>query len=221
MKLPLLYEDDYLLAVNKPTGLLTVPATNIPVEKTVLGIIQMMFASRGVKPYVLHRLDRGTSGILLFGKFPRDRQLLEEIFKGQKTQKRYWALVQGHLKDREGIIRGKIQARHSPTLVESESHYRVIRKFPPCSLLEVEISTGRKHQIRKHLASIGHPVVLDPLYGDHRFNKKFRAIFGFQRIALHAESISFIHPFTKKPLEIRAPLPKELTLLMEKLIRTR
>lgn len=204
----ILYEDEYLLAVNKPSGLASVPAPHIPDHRTLQGQVRSwaLLEEKGYKPYPLHRLDRQTSGVVLFGKFPRDRDALESMFKAESTQKTYLAWVKWVPKDRDGSIRFPLEARSADVRVPAVTHYKTIKIIDNTSILEVNIETGRKHQIRKHLAMIGHPLLLDKEYGDRRFDNEYqRKHKGRGFFFLHAWKFTAVHPFTGAPLEIIAP----------------
>ena len=208
-KLPIkvIYEDDYLFAVDKPVDLVSVPAPHIPEIRTLQGQARMWAIAQGkdFKPYLLNRLDRDTSGIILFGKYPRDREALENIFKDARTQKTYLALVKWVPKEPEGTIKIPLEARTSDIKVPAVSHYKLLKKIANSSILEVRIETGRKHQIRKHLAYIGHPLVLDREYGDRTFNNSYqKQKKGKGKYFLHSWKFRFYHPFLKKELEILA-----------------
>lgn len=213
----ILYEDPYLLAINKPPRVASVPSENIPIQKTVLGQLKRQFQEKNISPYLLHRLDYATSGILLCGKYERDRQALESIWRNQDTHKKYIAAVIGL--PRGNVITKKLAARGAPEKIPAQTNYKILKTFraPSCTLIEAEIKTGRKHQIRKHFASIGHPIILDAHYGDARFNRKFRLAFRLGRQFLHAASVSFFHPFLKKHIRIEAPLPMDLQSVLKRL----
>ncbi len=208
----ILYEDEYLIAVNKPPGLASVPGLKIANKGTLMFQVQEHFKVMGIKPYILHRLDKETSGITLFGKFPRNRELLSKIFdssepNGPTTKKTYLALVKGCPKSR-GIITFPLKARNSNQKIPAKTSYRVLQNHGDYSLVEAEIETGRHHQIRQHLAMIGHPLVNDFDYGNTPFNRKFQKVYKTHFSFLHAKSIEFIHPATQKKLRIEAPIPK-------------
>lgn len=205
----ILYEDDHLLAVFKPAGLASVPSPNIPETKTLQGNLRAWAESeqKGFKPYLLNRLDRETSGIVLAGKFPRDREALEGIFQDAQTQKIYLALVKGIPKKSKGIITIPLEARTAHKKVPATTHYAVIERFRSVSLLEVRIETGRKHQIRQHLKMIGHPLLLDSMYGDKNFNYQYKKEFPKAHMVLHAAEMRFRHPFTKAMVKVQAELP--------------
>lgn len=214
-----LYEDDFLVAINKPPRVASVPAPHIPRGESVLGKMERQFAEKNTRPYLLHRLDRDTSGVLLFGKFPRDRELLEKIFGDSETAKTYILLATGV--PQGSSIRAKLKSRTSGELIPAETTFRVVERFklPPYtfSLTEAKIKTGRKHQIRQHFAKIGHPIIGDDEYGDVKLNKKFRHAFHLGRHFLHAASLVFHHPLLKKQIRIEAPLPPDLQSILKKL----
>lgn len=218
--LPILFEDDHILAVNKPPRMISVPSEDVPLQKSVLGIIHKQYAPKGLAPYVLHRLDFATSGILLFGKNPAERETLESIFKNPNTHKKYIALIKGV--PHGSVITKSLKARGSDADIFAQTQYKIIQTFrgghvPTCSLVEAEIKTGRRHQVRKHFVSIGHPVILDARYGNAGFNRKFRIRFRLGRQFLHAASLSFIHPFTGKIVKIEASLPMDLQATLKRL----
>lgn len=228
--IPILYQDEHLLIVNKPPRIASVPSPGIFLNSTVMGKVQKenLDPIHG-KPYLLHRLDYDTSGILCFGKQKKDRAVLEAIFKGPAktdsaehkatTHKRYVALVMG-IPTGE-VITKPLPGRTSSEKVSAQTYYKVRQtfKFPglTCALVEAEIKTGRKHQIRQHFASIGHPVALDIKYGNRPFNRKFNNIFHMGRQFLHAETLIFYHPFLKKEITVIAPYPPDIKFVMKKL----
>lgn len=215
----ILYEDAFLVAVAKPPRVASVPAEGIAAENTVMGIVQNMFAAKNLKPFLLHRLDYGTSGVLLFGKEEKNRAVLENILRDNRTKKVYAALLRGVPKGR--LVKTRLAARSTDKVVYAETAFRVIHIFhvfrKQCALIEAEIRTGRKHQIRQHFAGMGCPVVMDDLYGDFAFNKSFRLGFRLGRMFLHAVWIDFFHPFLKKMIHIEAPLPPDLKLTIKRM----
>lgn len=223
-KISVLHEDDFLLAVNKPPYIACVPGESIPLEKSLLGQVQQFFSEKNFKPYLLHRLDRETSGVILFGKYERDRSALEGIFRHPDTKKIYVALVKGV--PRGHVISAKLRARHSDAAIPAETHFKILEIFSPCrrtcgevcAFLEIEIKTGRKHQIRQHFSGIGHPVVMDREYGDFKFNRRFHSFYGLSRQFLHAARICFPHPLNGQRVEIEAPLPQDLLSCVKKIV---
>lgn len=198
----ILYEDKYIIAVEKPAGILAFPIPG-STEKTIGDMV-------GALP--CHRLDRDTSGIMLLAKSEEVKLAMQKLFKDRNIRKEYIALVWGKVEPDKGEIkiplgRGtKDRMRIVPDAEGRESHtiYSVRRYYPKSdmSLLSVEIKTGRTHQIRVHFSSIGHPVV-----GDKEYSRKLAEL---SRQFLHAESISFNHPYTKKRINLTLKLPKEL-----------
>ena len=199
-----------MFAVDKPRGVASVPSPNIGEDQTIQGSVRywMKAGNKDYKSYLLNRLDRDTSGIILFGKYPRDREALEGIFKDQKAEKTYLALVKGTPKFHSSTISFPIETRGADsktTLVPAVTHYTVLKKLGILSMLEVKIETGRKHQIRKHLAMIDHPLVLDKIYGDAKFNRTYLKLSeGAGRYFLHTWKFKFHHPLLNKDVEISA-----------------
>ncbi|MBI5422346.1 RluA family pseudouridine synthase [Candidatus Peregrinibacteria bacterium] len=216
--IPIIYEDENLLAVNKPARVVSVPDPNTPLERSVLGMVKEQCAERGFNPFLLHRLDVQTSGVLLFGKTPKLRSELEEILVAPTTRKKYVALLKGI--PRGNKIENPLKSRESGELVPAKTDFRVLRHFDlfgiPCSIVEAEIHGGRRHQIRQHFAQIGCPVAMDAQYGDIKFNKKFRIGFHFSRLFLHSKSLQFVHPVTQKTTLIEAPFPPDMMSVSKK-----
>lgn len=207
-----IHEDAFIIAVNKPAGMASVPSNDFPLRKTALGYVQQRYAPDGIKPYLLHRLDYDTSGVLLFGKGPKNRNALENIFRDRRTEKTYATLVKGT--PRGTSASSRLRARHSRQWIPAQTMFRVEKTFSidglTCSLVHATIATGRKHQIRQHFAKMRCPVVMDRKYGNAPFNRAFRRTFGLERQFLHARSISFFHPFLNKTVSITAPFPDDL-----------
>ncbi|MHB8419248.1 MAG: RluA family pseudouridine synthase [Myxococcales bacterium] len=217
----LLYEDDQLLAVNKPAGLAVHPGSGIEGATLVdLARAYVGKVSEGeFEPSPGHRLDRDTSGVVLVAKTRRCMVRLSEIFAAGEAKKRYLALAKGRFSPDSGTLDLKL-AEHQQTrqsreargvnLQNAVTHYRTLAASREVSLLECRIETGRTHQIRRHLAAAGHPVVGDRRYGDFPFNRRLKAESGLARMFLHACSLELAHPLTGRPLRLEAPLPTEL-----------
>jgi len=198
----ILFEDDHLLIVNKLAGELVVAADG----DGKMPLYDFLHKDRpGLR--VVHRLDFGTSGVLVFAK---SADIVTKIREGKfrNWKKTYRTLVAGQMKNKAGTINHKLPARTKEELVEAISHYRVLETFPHATFVQVEIETGRKHQIRRHLKFIGHPLLLDPLYGDPRIDRVFKKHHKYRRLFLHAFSLEFPHPVTGAPLKVTAPMPK-------------
>ena len=210
----ILYEDEHLLVVNKLSGELVVAAGESEGKIPLYDFLHRSYP--GLR--VVHRLDFGTSGVLVFAKNAEVVKVVRESkFAGWK--KKYRMLVVGHLKDKTGTIRKLLPARTKDELVEAITHFRVLRTFKDVSFVETEIETGRKHQIRLHMASIGHPLVLDAQYGDPRRDRSFKKHFKYRRFFLHAFSLDFPHPITGKMLHIEAPIPAAFEGVLQELSR--
>lgn len=218
--LEVLYEDEHLLAVNKPAGLLSHPS---PKERTgtLINALLWKFAKDAdpfSRPFLVHRLDRETSGVILVAKNERAIERLAKQFNSREVRKLYRALVFGHPDPASGKIDAPI-GKH-PVLwpkwrvMEKNSRpaltfYRVVECYEQTSLVELELMTGRTHQIRIHLAHIGHPIVGDHTYGRAE-NKAWQ-----QKVArhlLHSYSLEFRHPFQHRTIHITAPLPPDMRL---------
>ena len=222
------FEDQNLAVIEKPAGLVVHPGSGTKTGTVVHGLLfhfQSLSNAGGTsRPGIVHRLDKNTSGLLIVAKNNVAHSRLSAAFHDRQIQKKYIALVHGKLSQSSGTI-NLLVGRH-PTLRTkmaagkprgrpAHTEYRVIESFRGFTLLEVKIRTGRTHQIRVHLAAIGHPVVGDNLYGERSY-KEFSKKFGqLNRYFLHASDLSFTHPTTGVPLEFHSPLPVELQNLVK------
>jgi tRNA pseudouridine32 synthase/23S rRNA pseudouridine746 synthase/23S rRNA pseudouridine1911/1915/1917 synthase len=214
--LSILYEDRDILVVDKPAGLLTI-ATDAEKERTAYHHLTEYVRKGQVRSrnriFIVHRLDRETSGVLVFAKTEEAKFSLQEHW--DETEKVYLAVVPGHLTKHEGVIESYL-AENTVHVVYSTNNpdkgkwsrtaYRVVCETKEHSLLEVDLLTGRKHQIRVHLANIGYPVVGDKKYGPTKE--------GHSRLMLHACRLSFPHPFTGKRLQFEAKVPSHFYKLV-------
>ena len=232
--LALIYEDDDLVVVNKPAGLVVHPAAGVP-SGTLANALAWHFAQlaqRGgaARPGIVHRLDRDTSGLMVVAKTETAHENLSDQFRARTIFKQYSALVHGVVEGRRGEIdqplgrnpRMRLQMAVVRQGRAALSLWRVRRRFERFTLLDVEIKTGRTHQIRVHLAWMKHPVVCDTVYNSGRdkttADKPSRmALAALGRQFLHAEHLGFTHPRTGAELRFHAPLPDELTGLLEQL----
>src|SRR6185295_18649005 len=230
--LDIVYEDETLVVVNQPAGLVVHPAAGTP-SGTLANALAYHFQQlpgREVRPGIVHRLDRDTSGLLVVAKTEAALENLSDQFRDRTVFKSYVALVHGRVLSNSGkidqplardpsnrtrmaVVRG---GRNALTL------YHVRRSFDRFTLLDVELKTGRTHQIRVHLAWLKHPVVADETYGGGRDNTiqdpQLRArIRNLKRHFLHAEKLAFTHPATKEVMKFEAPLPSDLSELLENL----
>ena len=222
--LTVLYEDDDLVAIDKPAGMVVHAGAGIHSGTLVNALLHRFHALSGVagelRPGIVHRLDRFTSGVLLVAKNDTAHHRLAAQFSGREVEKVYLALVHGPLAAGQGRIERPIardpihRTRMTARLARGRaawSHYRVLRRFPGFTLLEVQIGTGRTHQIRVHLSSIGHPVAGDTLYGAPA---RIPGMSPLGRYFLHSHRIRFRQPTTGKELTVVSPLPPELEAWM-------
>ena len=234
--LEIIHEDDDLVVVNKPAGLIVHPAAGVP-RGTLANALAFHFqhlpqSNAGVQPRpgIVHRLDRDTSGLIMVAKTEAAHENLTEQFRTREVFKSYVALVHGRVADESGTIdqpiardpRNRTRMAVVRTGRSSLSLYRVRNRYERFTLLDVEIKTGRTHQIRVHLQWLKHPVVADPVYGDGRDNTvsdpRLRArITALGRQFLHAEQLGFRHPRTHESLRFKAPLPRELSEFLDAL----
>jgi 23S rRNA pseudouridine1911/1915/1917 synthase len=225
--LRVLYEDEYLVAIDKPAGMVVHAGAGVhsgTLVNALLGRFQSLSALGGdLRPGIVHRLDRFTSGVILVAKNDVAHRALAALFAGRQVQKTYVALVHGKVQADAGRIEKPIarDPRHRTRMTARLGHgrvawteYHVRERFAGFTLLEVRIGTGRTHQIRVHLSSIGHPVAGDRLYGAPA-KSEIQPPDG--RFFLHAWRIRFQHPFTGHPVEIESPLPQDLQRRIERL----
>lgn len=232
--LKILYRDDYLIAVNKPAGLL-VHRTRIDKHETRFAL-QMVRDLVGRRVYPLHRLDKPTSGVLLFALQPATATAMSRLFEAARVNKTYLAVVRGYT-DEHGEIDYPLIERQDPmtdALADNNkpaqsaiTYYRRLAtvelpigvgRYPSSrySLLAVNPATGRKHQIRRHMKHIFHPIIGDTTYGDGKHNTMFRERFDCYRLLLHAKTLSFPHPYSNHSIHIAAPLDEILTRIFER-----
>ena len=209
----LLYEDEYLAVVNKPAGLVVHPGAGNPGGTLVNALMARLSSLSGIggelRPGIVHRLDKDTSGLILIAKDDEAHQALSAQLAGREMEKHYHAVVEGHFREDSGRIEapiGRSTKDRKKMAIRADGRYaltewRVLRPdFRHGTLLDVHILTGRTHQIRVHMASVGHPVMGDPIYG-HPNNAP--------RLMLHAYSLSFTHPRTGERMNMTAPCPFE------------
>ena len=203
--LPLLYRDDRLIAVAKPAGLAV--HRGAAADRVVALTLARDRVGRHVFP--VHRLDRATSGILLFALDPDAARHLQRQFEDGTVGKRYLALVRG-ITPPEGVIDHPIPRDEDGPRVPAVTAFRRLATFERYSLVEARPATGRRHQIRRHLKHLSHPLIGDVRYGKGEHNRLFRERFGLHRLALHALEIGCAHPDDGRPLRFGAPLPEDL-----------
>ncbi|MDD4894669.1 MAG: RluA family pseudouridine synthase [Candidatus Omnitrophica bacterium] len=206
MNIPIVYEDDWLLVLDKPSGLLTIPTPKNE-TRTLNSILNEDLKDKGLsyRLYPCHRLDRETSGLIIYAKGKSIQQKMMEEFRKKGVKKIYIAFIQGMLPKDEGNISYPIESRSALT------KYKVIEKRRDLSIVEVMPLTGRTNQIRIHFKNIGHPLV-----GESRF--AFRRDFKLRakRLCLHAKILKFVHPVTGKELSLLATLPPDMENFLKK-----
>ncbi len=231
--LPVLYEDETLIALNKPCGIAVHGGSGL-----AWGLIEALRAQRPEARFLelAHRLDRETSGVLLVAKKRSALIGLHDMFREQRGDKRYLALVPGVWREKsiqvtlplfkyltpEGERRVRIakgRDLQNPEVRPAETHFRLKKQYPGYALVEAKLKTGRTHQIRVHLAALGYPIVGDDKYGDFALNKSLASNKALDRMFLHAFSMRCKHPVTGAPLSVEAPLPPELDQFLARLER--
>ena len=239
-----LYEDDHLVAVNKPAGLRVIPDSFNAALPNLLTMLESRYRKalgrEGQQLWVVHRIDMHTSGVVIFARTPEMHRHLNRMFEHGEVQKTYWAVVRGHVQPREGRIDFPMAPHPSRSrmMIISEkgkparTDYRVLEEFEHFTLVEVYPRTGRTHQIRVHFQAIGNPLAIDPIYAKtlsidisnlkrdvvrkrHSLDETPPAL--MQRLTLHALRLSFTHPLTGKSFEVEAALPKDFRALLSAL----
>ena len=218
------YEDNDIVVVNKPKGMVVHPANGNPDGTLVNAIMAMCKDSLSgiggeIRPGIVHRLDKDTSGLLIVAKNDKAHINMSEQIKNREVKKIYIALVRGVVSENEATInmpigrstkdRKKMAVRKDGK--EAVTHFKVLKRYNKYTLLEVKIDTGRTHQIRVHMAEIGHPVVGDMVYSNGKNE------FGVEGQMLHAKSLDFKHPITGKQMHLEAELPEYFEKVLEQL----
>jgi 23S rRNA pseudouridine1911/1915/1917 synthase len=235
--LHILYEDESLLVVNKPAGLLAVPLGRRKESASAYSLMADHLGPRGRrKPFIVHRIDRDTSGIVVFAKSAKAQQALKDQFAAREPDRVYWAVVHGHPQPARGrwrdrlvwdqhALEQRVTDAKNPKGAEAICDYRVVEMFAETSLVEVRLHTGKRNQIRIQAALRGHMLVGERQYG----RPEYRSVRlqpdrqtgstrdSFPRQALHAHSLSFRHPVDNRMLTFEAPLPSDLAELMRRL----
>ncbi len=204
-ELPILYRDAFLLAVNKPSGL----AVHRGAARDRIVALQIVRDLAGRQVHAVHRLDRATSGALLFAFDAATTRRLQEKFAAGEVEKRYLALVRG-IPPQQGIIDHPVPRAPGGPRIPAVTEFRRLATFEGYALVEARPRTGRLHQIRRHFKHLSHPLIGDVRYGKGEHNRLFRERFGFHRLALHAVELAFDHPETGERVRIVAPVPEDL-----------
>ncbi len=206
MNIAVVYEDPYLLIVDKPQGLLTIPAPDKK-SKTLTGILNTDLTEKGIsyRLHPCHRLDKATSGLIIYAKGKSTQKKMMQEFKNKKIKKTYIAFVQGELFPPRGEIKNRISGQSALT------QYQVLELRADFTVVKVNPLTGRKNQIRIHFKQIKHPIVGEDKFA---FRKDFRL--KFKRLCLHAKKLEFKHPVTEKYICVDSKLPQALKDFLNK-----
>lgn len=231
------FEDEHLIIVNKPAGMVVHPAAGNPDGTLVNALLhhcrgQLSGIGGVARPGIVHRIDKDTSGLLVVAKSDAAHEGLAAQFADHSIHRRYLAICGGHPSPAAGTIAGKIGRseanRKKMAVLEKNSsrgkhavtHYKLLQRFESAALVECRLETGRTHQVRVHCASIGHALLGDPLYG--RTPKPLKSLLSslnFERQALHAAELGFLHPISKENLRFEAELPSDMRELIDELVR--
>ncbi|MBQ7668756.1 MAG: RluA family pseudouridine synthase [Clostridia bacterium] len=223
IELDILYEDDDVLVVNKPKGMVVHPAagnyTGTLVNAIMAHCKDNLSSINGViRPGIVHRIDKDTSGILVVAKNDNAHIKLAKQLKEHSMKRIYVAIVKGNLKDDKGTINAPIgrnpKERKKMAVVSggrnAVTHYKVLKRLKDATIVELKLETGRTHQIRVHMSYIGHPLIGDTVYGSGKNS------YGIKGQALHAKVLGFVHPVTNEYMEFSSPLPQEFQKLLAK-----
>ena len=233
LPLDIVFEDDHLIVVNKPAGMVVHPAAGNQSGTMVNALLHhcrgRLSSINGVeRPGIVHRIDKDTSGLLVVAKTDLAHEGLAEQFADHSLHRRYLAICAGHPNPSEGRIEGRIgrssRDRKKMAVLEkgaergkhAVTHYALKQRLNHCSLIECRLETGRTHQVRVHCASIGHPLLGDPQYG--RTPKPLRAVLDalqFARQALHAAELGFVHPKSGETMRFTAEVPPDFATLID------
>lgn len=220
--LDVLYEDEDIIVVNKARGMVVHPAAGVNTGTLVNALLYHCHDLSGIngeiRPGIVHRLDKDTSGVMVCAKNDKAHIDLAEQIRTKAAHRIYWAIVHGNIKEEAGIIKGDI-GRH-PTdrkkmaIVRENgkpavTHFKVLERFGDYTLIECRLETGRTHQIRVHMTSIGHPLINDPKYGP-----KKPSPFAIEGQALHSLTLTLTHPGTGEPMEFSAPVPEDMQRIL-------
>ena len=221
--LDVVHEDDAVLVLNKPAGLVMHPGSGNWKGTLLNALLEYAPATAAVpRAGIVHRLDKDTSGLVVVAKTPEAQTSLVRQLQARTVRREYLALVHGAVKS-DGEISGAV-GRHPrertrmavvPGGKPALTRYRVAARLDGATLLHCSLATGRTHQIRVHMQSIGHPLVGDPVYRDRRRSRADPRLAAFPRQALHAARLSFVHPVSAKPVSFEAPMPEDLRALLD------
>ncbi len=220
LPLDIVFEDDYLLVINKKSGMVVHPAPGNYTGTLVNALLYKYDLTLGdnLRPGIVHRIDKDTSGLILVAKDEKTRVLLSDMIKKREVERIYVTLVEGVINHETGTVDAPIgrdtKNREKMTVTDINSkeaitHFKVLKRFKDHTLIECKLDTGRTHQIRVHMAYIKHPIVNDPVYNKKTFND-------FGQL-LHAKKLSFCHPITQEKLSFEVELPEEFIKIMNQI----
>ncbi|MBE6161723.1 MAG: RluA family pseudouridine synthase [Firmicutes bacterium] len=222
MDLDIVYEDNDIMVINKPSGLTVHPGSGNKNNTLVNGLLEytnnLSDVNGDERPGIVHRLDKDTSGLMLVAKTNKAHEILSTYFEKHEVKRKYWALIKGVFPHNTAIIDAPIgrdeNDRKKMTVTAKNSkkaitHLKVLKRFQNYTLVELELETGRTHQIRVHLSYIGYPIYNDPVY-----NNKNATEFGQ---FLHSKTIDFVHPITKEQMHFEIDLPEEFQKFLDEL----
>jgi 23S rRNA pseudouridine1911/1915/1917 synthase len=229
--LRVVHEDEYLLVIDKPAGMVVHPGAGHARGTLAAAVLAHAPGTAGVggprRPGVVHRLDKGTSGLLVIAKTPAAYASLTAQLAARRVTRRYLAVVHGRVGLAQGVVdapigrdprhRQRMAIRPAGTGKRAVTRYRVLERFPQFTYVELRLETGRTHQIRVHLSSLGHPVVGDETYGRARSRRPA----AFDGLALHAAELGFLHPITQERVEFSAALPLHIERFLSQLRNSR
>ena len=229
--LNVVFEDEHLIVIDKPAGLVVHPAAG-NLDGTLVNALlhhcagQLSGIGGVARPGIVHRIDKDTSGLMVAAKTDRAHEGLAKQFADHSIDRRYRALVSGHLTTASGTIDAPLarspQNRKKVAIVRTGkravTHWRKIKSLHEADLVECKLETGRTHQVRVHMASIGHPLIGDPVYGrTKQVHRKVLETLNFRRQALHAAHLGFIHPITRNALSFDSEIPADMRELFDTL----
>ena len=217
----IVYEDEYLLVVNKESGMVVHPAPGNYTGTLVNALLYKFNLTSGdkIRPGIVHRIDKDTSGLMVVAKDEKTHELLSDMIKEKKVERKYLAVVSGVIKHDTGTIDapvGRDPINRQKMKVTDEfakdaiTHFRVLKRYKENTLIECTLDTGRTHQIRVHMEYIGYPIVNDPVYGKSKKTTSFGQL-------LHSKSIRFTHPITQKEIYFEQEVPEEFKRMEEEL----
>lgn len=230
MDLDIIFEDDDILVINKPAGLVVHPAKGHESSTLVNGLLHYLSGglssgSHNYRPGIVHRIDKDTSGLLVVAKNDRAHQFLSQQLEGHSMGRTYVVLVNGPLEADSGTIEmpvrrdpsNRLRWRVDPEGKDAVTHYQVLKKWPYATLVELQLETGRTHQIRIHLEAVGHPIIGDPVYRRNiqNFPGNLSSLKDGQR--LHARDLKLVHPTSGEKMQFTCPIPSSMQDLIDQL----